>query len=144
MRLELARYCACSSVSAQIAQTATAVRDVELHGVGVPKGAFVLPMAGAANRDPEAFPAPPKFDISRFPNPPLGFGHGIHFCLGAGLARLEARIALNDLLQRTQRFEYASDQPWQPRAGLIVHGPVSLPILLEEKRAESAYAQQSS
>jgi len=118
----------------------TPVRDVELHGVGVPKGAFVLPMVGAANRDPAAFPSPQKFDISRFPNPHLGFGHGIHFCLGAALARLEARIALTDLLQRTQRFEYASDQPWQPRAGLIVHGPASLPILLEAKRPESAYA----
>jgi cytochrome P450 len=118
----------------------TPVRDVELHGVRVPKGAFVLPIVGAANRDPAAFPSPHKFDISRSPNPHLGFGHGIHFCLGAALARLEARVVLTDLLQRTQRFEYASDQPWLPRAGLIVHGPANLPILLEEKRPESAYA----
>src|SRR5579863_882308 len=118
----------------------TPVRDVELHGVKVPRGAFVLPVVGAANRDPAAFPSPDKFDISRSPNPHLGFGHGIHFCLGAALARLEARIALSDLLQRTQPFEYASDRPWPPRAGLIVHGPASLPILLEAKRHETAYA----
>ncbi len=118
----------------------TPVRDVELRGVRVPKGSFVLPMVRAANRDPAVSPSPQKFDISRFPNPHVGFGHGIHFCLGAALARLEARIALTDLLQRTQPFEYASDQPWQPRAGLIVHGPASLPILLEAKRPESAYA----
>lgn len=115
----------------------TPVRDVELHGVRVPKGAFVLPMVGAANRDPAVFPSPHKFDISRSPNPHLGFGHGIHFCLGAALARLEARVALADLLQRTQRFEYTSDQPWQPRAGLIVHGPASLPLALEVERSES-------
>src|SRR5580658_1158370 len=114
----------------------TPVRDVEMHRVKVPKGAFVLPIVGAANRDPAAFPSPHRFDISRFPNPHLGFGHGVHFCLGAALARLEARIVLTEVLQRTQRFEYASDQPWQPRAGLIVHGPASLPMLLEAKRSE--------
>ena len=109
----------------------TPLRDVELHGTTIPKGAFVLPMLGAANRDPKGFPDPNRFDIARDPNPHVAFGHGIHFCLGAALARLEARIALSDLLWRFESFAYASDEPWQPREGLIAHGPASLPIRFE-------------
>src|SRR6266567_1187426 len=69
----------------------------------------------------------------RDPNPHVAFGHGIHFCLGAALARLEARIALSDLLSRFESFEYAGDEPWQPREGLITYGPASLPIRFEVK-----------
>lgn len=118
----------------------TPVQDVELHGVVIPQGAFVLPMAGAANRDPAVFAAAERFDISRSPNPHLGFGHGIHFCLGAALARLEARIALADLIERTSGFEYGSDEPWTPRAGLIVHGPARLPVRFLARQVESACA----
>lgn len=78
----------------------TPIRDVEVHGTIIPKGAFVLPMVGAANRDPKRFQHPNRFDIAREPNPHVAFGHGIHFCLGAALARLEAKIALSDLLWR--------------------------------------------
>jgi cytochrome P450 len=56
------------------------------------------------------------------------FGHGLHFCLGAPLARLEARIALADVLERVKDFRPAGDEPWQPRKGLHVHGPARLPI----------------
>jgi len=118
----------------------TPLRDVEVHGVRIPKGAFVLPVVGAANRDPERFPDPNRFDITRDPNPHVAFGHGIHFCLGAALARLEARIALSDLLSRFESFEYAGDEPWQPREGLITYGPASLPIRFEVKRTEPARA----
>ena len=118
----------------------TPLRDVEVHGTAIPKGAFVLPMVGAANRDPKRFPYPDQFDIARDPNPHLAFGHGIHFCLGAALARLEARIALSDLLSRFESFEYAGDEPWQPREGLIAHGPARLPIRFEVKRSEPARA----
>lgn len=114
----------------------TPLRDVEVHGTAIPKGAFVLPMVGAANRDPERFPHPNRFDITRDPNPHVAFGHGIHFCLGAALARMEARIALSDLLSRFESIEYAGDEPWQPRAGLIAYGPANLPIRFELKRAE--------
>ena len=106
----------------------TPLREVVIHGALIPRGAFVLPVLGAANRDPKRFPDPNRFDIARDPNPHVAFGHGIHFCLGAALARLEARIALSDLLSRFENFEYAGDAPWQPREGLIAYGPASLPI----------------
>src|SRR5204862_1257589 len=73
-------------------------RDVEMHGGVIPAGKLVLPMIGSANRDPKQFPDAGRFDITRDPNPHIAFGHGIHACLGAPLARLEARIALTDLL----------------------------------------------
>jgi cytochrome P450 len=103
-------------------------RDVELQGQVIPAGQLVLPMIGAANHDPQQFRDPGRFDIAREPNQHIAFGHGIHFCLGAPLARLEARIALADLLQRVKDFELASGEPWEPRKALHVHGPARLPI----------------
>ena len=106
-------------------------REVQLHGQAVPAGAMVLPMIGAANRDPRAFADPARFDVARDPNPHLAFGHGLHFCIGAPLARLEARIALAGLLERLQGLELAEPGPWEPRAALHVHGPARLPIRFE-------------
>jgi cytochrome P450 len=105
-------------------------RDVELHGRLIPAGKLVLPLMGSANRDPAQFPDASRFDIARDPNPHLAFGHGIHACLGAPLARLEARIALADFLERVTGFELATDGPWEPRQALSVHGPSRLPIRL--------------
>ncbi len=102
-------------------------RDVEMHGKTIPAGKLVLPMVGSANRDPKYFHEPDRFDIRRDPNPHIAFGHGIHSCLGAALARMEARIALGDLLKAGD-FELASTEPWQPRRALHVHGPISLPL----------------
>ncbi len=73
-------------------------RDVQLHGRTIPAGKFVLVMVGSANRDPARFSNANDFDITRDPNPHIAFGHGIHFCLGAALARLESRVALEELL----------------------------------------------
>jgi cytochrome P450 len=109
-------------------------RDVELHGQVIPAGKLVLPMIGSANRDPKQFWDPNRFDIARDPNPHIAFGHGIHACLGAPLARLEARIALTDLLERLRNFRLASAEPWTPRQVLNVHGPASLPIRFELAR----------
>ncbi|MCP3163421.1 cytochrome P450 [Myxococcus qinghaiensis] len=106
-------------------------RDVELHGQVIPAGKFVLPMIGSANRDPKHFHEPERFDIGRDPNPHIAFGHGIHFCLGAALSRMEARVALTDLLERLRNFRLASDEPWQPRQALHVHGPTHLPLRFE-------------
>ena len=103
-------------------------RDVELHGHVIPAGQIVLPMIGSANRDSRQFPDAGRFDIARDPNPHIAFGHGIHACLGAPLARLEARIALADFLERVRGFERTSDEPWEPRAPSGVHGPSRLPI----------------
>jgi cytochrome P450 len=103
-------------------------RDVELHGRVIPAGKLVLAVIGSANRDPRHFADPNRFDIAREENPHIAFGHGLHFCLGAPLARLEARIALADLLARMDRIVLASDAPWEPRKALHVHGPTCLPI----------------
>jgi cytochrome P450 len=105
--------------------------DVEMHGQVIPAGQLVLPMIGSANRDPQQFVEAGRFDITRDPNPHIAFGHGLHFCLGAPLARLEAKIALTDLLERMKGFELASAEPWEPRKALHVHGPNRLPIRFE-------------
>ena len=102
--------------------------DVEMHGRVIPAGKLVLPMIGSANRDPNQFPDAGRFDIARDPNPHIAFGHGIHACLGAPLARLETRIALADFLDKVPGFTLASDEPWEPRKAFGVHGPSRLPI----------------
>lgn len=109
----------------------TPAHDIEISGQTIPAGQLVLAMIGSANRDPQQFPDPARFDISRDPNPHVAFGHGIHFCMGAALARLEAKIALTDLLERTKDMALASNEPWQPRRALHVHGPSHLPIQFE-------------
>lgn len=75
----------------------TAVREATVGGVVIPEGALVLLAYGSANRDPARFPSPDDYDPSRSPNPHLAFGRGVHACVGAGLARLESRIALEAL-----------------------------------------------
>lgn len=111
-------------------------REIEVHGKTIPAGAFILAMIGSANRDPTVFPDAERFDIRRSPNPHIAFGHGIHSCLGASLARMEATIALSDFFSRVSDFEYAASETWTPRAGLNVHGPARLP--LRWRRAKSA------
>ncbi len=85
-------------------QGRTVMRDVEWHGRRVPKGARILLLTGAANRDDRMFPDPERFDIRRTPNEHLAFGLGVHFCLGAALARLESRVALEELARRFPRY----------------------------------------
>jgi len=101
--------------------------EVEVGGRAIPPGTLVLAMIGAANRDPHQFRDADRFDVGRDLNPHIAFGHGIHFCLGAALARLEARIALSDLLAGMKSFELARAD-WEPRRAFHVHGPSSLPI----------------
>jgi cytochrome P450 len=108
--------------------------DVEIHGQVIPAGKLVLLMIGSANRDPHYFTEPNRFDIRRNPNPHIAFGHGIHSCLGAALARMEARIALGDFLCLAPEFELASSEPWQPRRALHVHGPTNLRLRLRTAR----------
>lgn len=115
-------------------------RDIEMHGQVIPAGKFVLAMIGSANRDPRQFKDADRFDIGRDPNPHIAFGHGIHFCLGAALSRVEAKIALSDFLERVKSFELASDEPWEPRKALHVHGPARLPIRFEPLRRVSTPA----
>ena len=84
-------------------------RDVLLHGGRVPKGTKVLLINGASGRDERKFPDPDRFDVRRRIDLHLGFGHGRHFCLGAALARLESRIALEELLGRFPEYEVPAD-----------------------------------
>ncbi|HEV8003536.1 MAG TPA: cytochrome P450 [Planctomycetaceae bacterium] len=113
----------------------TTKSEVEVHGQKIPAGKLVLPMIGAANRDPRQFPDPNRFDITRDPNPHVAFGHGIHFCMGAPLSRLEARIGLTDLLEGLEDIELASDEPWEPRQAFNVLGPCRLPIRFQPARS---------
>ena len=102
-------------------------RPVELGGRELPAGRFVLFMLGAANRDGAQFADPDRFDVGRAPNPHLAFGYGIHFCVGAPLARLEAQIALADLLARMPAFELATPA-WPRHPAFHILGPSALPI----------------
>src|SRR5262249_21512173 len=83
------------------------LEDVRLDGKTLPAGNRVLPLFGAANRDPAQFANPDTLDLARTPNPHLAFGRGIHFCLGAPLARLEGQIAIGTLVQRLPRLHLA-------------------------------------
>ncbi|WP_049576809.1 cytochrome P450 [Nonomuraea sp. SBT364] len=86
-------------------------RETELGGVTIPADQLVMAWLGSANRDPRQFPAPDVFDPGRDPNPHLAFGRGVHFCLGAPLARLEGRVALNILLDRHPSLRSDPDDP---------------------------------
>jgi cytochrome P450 len=108
-----------------------ALADVDFGGTVIPRGEIVVPVLLAANRDPAVFPEPDVFDIARSPNRHLAFGHGIHFCLGAPLARLEGRIALDALLRRCGGLTLAVDPAaleWTP--DLFLRGVRRLPVCL--------------
>jgi cytochrome P450 len=100
-------------------------QDVELGGIRIPAGATVMPLLGSANRDEAQFPRADRFDPSRNTQGHLAFGLGIHFCLGASLARLEARVALEELMPRFAAFERAEPQV-QYVDSYIVRGPKRL------------------
>ena len=85
--------------------------DVELAGHAIGKGAMVVTALGAANRDPAQFTDPDRLDVTRRDVRHISFGHGIHFCLGAPLARVEGQIALGTLLRRTPRLTLAEAAP---------------------------------
>jgi len=104
--------------------------DVELAGQHIPANQVVLAWTASANRDPARFPDPNRFDIEREPNRHLAFGHGIHFCVGAPLARLEAKIALPMMLQQLKNLQRVEGVPITVRAGIVfVIG--SLPITFQ-------------
>jgi cytochrome P450 len=104
----------------------TATQDVELAGVKIPKGAYVAPLLGSANRDERRFPDPDRFDIARNPQGHVGFGFGKHFCLGASLARLEARCAMQALVPELLRLE--REGPREVVDSFLVRGPRKLAL----------------
>ncbi|ATB30215.1 cytochrome P450 [Melittangium boletus] len=90
------------------------LREVELSGGKVPADSMLMLVLSSANRDPRKFPDPDRFDIQRDAQGVMSFGHGIHFCLGAPLARLEAPTALGELIARAPRLRFAPRQPLRP------------------------------
>jgi pimeloyl-[acyl-carrier protein] synthase len=88
---------------------------------------MVMPFIGAADRDPAQFPDPDRLDIGRSDNRHIAFGWGIHFCLGAPLARIEGQIAINSLLRRLPKVSLATDEP-EYRSSLTLRGLKALPV----------------
>lgn len=107
-----------------------AIQEMELGSQKIGEGEQVSAVLGAANRDPGQFSDPDRFDIARQPNRHLAFGRGPHFCLGAPLARLEARITLSKLLASSPALELAGDEPLSWRANTAFRGLESLPVSL--------------
>jgi cytochrome P450 len=102
------------------------LEDSEICGVRVPKGAELGLLFGSSNRDPDVFAEPDRLDLARDPNPHITFGAGIHFCLGAPLARLEMQIAFETILRRMPRLELLTEPEWKPT--YIIRGLKSLPV----------------
>ena len=110
---------------------AYALEDVTIHGVTIPKGAAVMPLLGAANHDPTVFENPEVFDITRSPNKHLGFGSGIHSCLGAPLARMETKMAIANLIKRNSNLRLAVDASELQLINMPMwHRYKSLPVVL--------------
>ena len=90
------------------------LEDVEISGVKVPKGAELGLLFGSANRDPSVFDRPDQLDLGREPNPHISFGAGVHFCLGAPLARLELEASFSTVLQRLPDLTLLAEPAWKP------------------------------
>jgi cytochrome P450 len=119
-------------------QTATeryAREDVTIAGVNIPRGAMVFAVLASANRDERQFDHADELNITREPNRHLAFGQGVHFCVGAPLARLEGQIAINSLLRRIPDLRLAVPrQSLRRRPGLVLHGLRSLPVAFSLRR----------
>jgi cytochrome P450 len=105
--------------------------EMELGGETIPAGARVILMMGAANRDPARWSEPDRFDLARDTTGHLGFGFGIHFCLGSHLARLESRVALEAIVTRLANLRLAG--PVTRTANPILRGPATLPLAFEAR-----------
>lgn len=101
---ELLRYDSPAQVAVRVAR-----EDVELGGRRIGPGELVVAVLGAANRDPARFAEPERLDLARSPNPHFGFGRGVHFCLGAPLARAEAQVAIGELVRRFPGIRLAGE-----------------------------------
>lgn len=104
-----------------------AAEDIRVGSTLIGRGDAVLLGFGAANRDPAVFDRPDEFDITRAPNPHLGFGHGPHFCIGNALARIELRVVFGRLFQRLPTLRLATDR-LSPRQDTLTGGVTELPV----------------
>jgi cytochrome P450 len=115
----------------QVATFRQTTTDVRVGDTVIPAGELVMPGLMAANRDPARVADPDTFDPTRADRPHLAFGHGVHHCIGAPLARLETRIALGSLLARFPDLRLAvpaEDLRWRPN--VLLHGLAALPVHL--------------
>jgi cytochrome P450 len=103
------------------------LEDCEFGGVAFEAGDFAMLLLASGNHDPEQFADPERFDIGRNPNPHLGFGFGIHHCLGAPLARMETQVALTSLVQRAPTLALAADDVTY-KTNVVLRGMESLPV----------------
>ena len=101
--------------------------DITISGRTIPKGELVMPFIGAADRDPAQFPDPDRLDLGRPDNRHIAFGWGIHFCIGAPLARLEGQIAIGTLVRKFPKLALATEKP-EHRLSLTLRGLTSLPV----------------
>jgi cytochrome P450 len=120
---EVLRYLAPAQAMVRFAR-----KDAVLGGQHIAAGASVFPWMGSANRDDAEFLEPDRFDIERQPNRHLGFGWGIHFCLGAALARAEGRIALTAMMERLQGGWSVADEPLERIPWFFMFGVRRLPM----------------
>ena len=102
------------------------LEEIELHGIAIPRGQELALLFASANRDPAQFANPDDLVLDRAPNPHLSFGAGIHFCLGAPLARLELGILFRAILERMPTLELVSEPAWKPR--FVLRGLQALPV----------------
>jgi cytochrome P450 len=119
---ELLRYDGPVQRTARITST-----EVTIGGRTIAKGEMVMPFIGAADRDPSQFPDPDRLDLGRADNRHIAFGWGIHFCLGAPLARVEGQIAIDTLVRRLPRLTLVDDEP-EYRQSLTLRGLKALPV----------------
>jgi len=108
-----------------------ATTDVELGGQQMRAGEGVVAWISSANHDEAQFPHADTFDIRRSPNRHLAFGYGIHFCIGAPLARLESKIALAAMLERLPGMRQVRDVPLEPTGSFVLYGVQHLPITFQ-------------
>lgn len=106
-----------------------AKKDVEISGVNIPAGSIVIPWIGSANRDETVFQNPDTFDIHRDAKKHIAFGEGIHYCLGAPLARLESKIAITRFIENFQKYSIDFKKPIVPQSSQIVYGFKELHII---------------
>jgi cytochrome P450 len=106
----------------------TVTEPIEFGGIEFNKGELVVALIGAANRDPAIFPDPDRFDVTRAGLRPLSFGGGIHFCIGAQLARIEAEVVFSTLLRRMPDLTLAEGATSQWRASFTLRGLTTLPV----------------
>ncbi len=117
-----------------------ATRDVSIGGQPIRAGQGVLTINASGNRDEAAFPDADRFDVRRSPNRHLSFGHGIHYCLGAGLGRLEAKVALETLLRRSTDVRADDTRSAEPLSSVVLFGWRSLPVRFSPVAAQRPVA----